>query len=483
MSTAPDTPAAPPVAGIPPQAAAAAEPIAPAAESVPVIPEEPAEPVRTAEERLLESIMSDPRAETGPDETAVDDTFPPESFAAPAEEDDESPPEDEPARGEEPATSGPVWDRRGAVTDPLHEAVATLRAEADATICGLEARLREAQAELQSTRAEGRQVTADRDDLVQRLELAAVEFDRLHRELDEARQQAEAAQAALTSAQAAQAEAHTTAQAAVQAAQEQADAARRERDAAVASAARPAAEERRVRVELAGLEETVRQIQAERVMEARHLRVRVGAGAAALALIAGALGYAVGRAGPLFQPAPLPELPYAASNATPGGAIASMRPLTATVVRVVQPPGPAVPVWPSIRDARLTVREEPGALVILFNEPLFSRGIDLAPDARQDLRRLAALLKPYTTGYRIEVEGHADASRVTGGQAYASNRELGLTRARAAADVLAKEGGLPVASLSVSSTGDASPLVPGDTPEARRRNRTVVIKLHAARSQ
>ena len=100
------------------------------------------------------------------------------------------------------------------------------------------------------------------------------------------------------------------------------------------------------------------------------------------------------------------------------------------------------------------------------------------PQLGEDLRRLATLLKPYVTAYRIEVEGHTDAATAAGGQASASNRELGLTRARAALDVLVKAGGLPAAYFSVSSAGDTSPLSPGESIEARRRNRTVVIKLH-----
>jgi len=69
------------------------------------------------------------------------------------------------------------------------------------------------------------------------------------------------------------------------------------------------------------------------------------------------------------------------------------------------------------------------------------------------------------------------ASRTT----YASNHELGLVRARAAMEVLAKEGGLPLSSLSISSAGDTNPPFPGDSADARRRCRTVVIKLHHAK--
>lgn len=466
----------PPEAGAPPRAA---EPVPPAAEPATTEPGQTEGTGRTAEERLLESIVRDPRREAGPDATSVDDTFPPDAFEPSDEEPDELPAADEPVRADDPVPSVPVWDQPGsdAVGELAGEGAAAVSDESDRVICGLEARLQEALAELQTVRDEGRQVTADRDDLVQRLELAAGEFDRLHQELDEARQRAGEAQAALKTARdAMQAEN----QAALQAAQEQADAVRRERDAAVAQAARPEAEERRLRVELKDREGTIRQLQAAHMAETQRMRVRVGAGAAALALVAVALGYGFGRAGRPARPASHSDLLVAPSNAVSAGALAPTLPRTSAVARVVQPAGP---VWPAIRDPGLTVREEPGALVIVFNEPLFARGSELALDARRDLRRLAALLKPYAAAYRIEVEGHTDAARAASGQSRAGNRELGLLRARAAQDVLVKEGGLPAATVSISSAGDANPLVPGDTPDERRRNRTVVIKLHAARGQ
>ncbi len=413
----------------------------------------------------MESIVSDHRAEIDVDETAVDDTFPVASCDPPADEMEETPPVVELAQGDEPAPVAPEWDSPSV---PADRPPFPVEGEPAEVLQGLEARLQEAQAELRTLRDDCRQVTDDRDDLARRLELAAVEFDRLNQEADDARQESGAAREALMAARAALAEA-----------QEQAGAAGQERAAALAQAARAEANERRARGELETLEGTVRQVQAARAAGAQRQRVRLTAGAAALAFVAVAFGYAVGRAASPARPEQHQESMHAPIAAAASGAPAPTRASPAPAVPAV----PAAPAWPTIRDSRLTVREEPGALVILFNEPLFARGSELTPAARQDLRRLATLLKPYVTAYRIEVEGHTDASTVAGGQAYGSNRELGLTRARAALDVLVKAGGLPAASFSISSAGDATPLVPGESQDARRRNRTVAIKLHGLGAQ
>jgi len=464
MITPPDAPSDPPAAGIPP---ADAEPDVPASEPE----QETSQPDRTAEERLLESIVSDPRGDADVDETAVDDTFPVASCDPPADEQEEPPSADEPMQQNEPAPSTPEWDLPSVPASRLSGDGA-----AGETLRDLETQLQEFRAELQASRDESSKVTADRDDLAQRLELAAVEFDRLHQELDDARRNEGSAQNAATAAQATLAAARADAQAA----QEQAETAVREREAALARLAQADANERRVRGESDALKGTLRQLQSAREESLRRLRTRAVAGASVLVILAGALGYTVGRAGSPARPSPRPAPLLAVPATVPVRSIAPLRQPTSTVVRALQPAGTAT-AWPAIHDPRLTVREEPNALVILFNEPLFLHGSDLTPVARQDLRRLAALLKPHAAAYRMEVEGHADASATAGGTAAAGMRELGLTRARAALVILTKEGGLPPASFSLSSSVDASPLLPGEASDARRRSRTVIIKLHGTK--
>lgn len=396
------------------------------------------EPPPTAEERLLETIVSDPRNVPDLDEAAD---------AAPLPED---------GRPEEP---GDV---------PVE--VANVPSEGDGLL----------RAELEMVRADLRAVTADRDDVVHRLELAAVEFERLHEELDAARRERDEGRAGLSAVQAAQADSV----AAVEKAREETNALRRQVDEVRASRAAEQAQletrERKSRDALREAEVALRDLRAEQTSATRRRIVLIPAGAVLLVLLAGAGGYGLGRAVTSNPdalrvsgdkvPAVKPEAPFVPA-VTASGSVARTPP-TAVVVTP----------WPAIRDDRITAREEADSLWLVFNEGPFTRAAELSPAGRQDLRRLAAALKPYTHTFRIEVEGHTDPSPVTGGRGYANNRELGLSRARAAQDVLIREGGLPASSLSLSSAGDTNPPFPGETPEARRRNRTVVIKLHAIRS-
>ncbi len=388
----------------------------------------------TAEERLLDSIVSDPRAAGEADEAAgaCDEAGSVEPSVAP------------------PPPTGCTVASDGSLEE-----------------------IRRLEDECRSIRETLARVTADRDDLSGRLDLAAVEFERLNQDIDTSESARGRLQGAWEAAQAALLETQT----ALSETQAQAVRAREDGDAA-----RGRLEE----IEAAGQREqdhwraTLREMQADldRATQ-RHGRL-VWAGAIAIALVAAGGGYGLGRSSH-----PLPVGGKNMAVAEP----ALSRPAVAAPVRAV--PTNAVrlagakampPVWPMIRDACISVREEPEALVIRFNDPLFARAVEMAPASRQDLRRVAGLLKPYAAAYRVEVEGHADPSPVGSRVSYASNHELGLMRARAALEVLAKDGGLPLSALSISSAGDTNPPFPGDSPDARRRCRTVVLKLHRSKS-
>ena len=134
--------------------------------------------------------------------------------------------------------------------------------------------------------------------------------------------------------------------------------------------------------------------------------------------------------------------------------------------------------WPTVQAAGAQVRAAASEWTIVFDDGVFSRGIEISGAAKQSLRRIAEQLKPHMDRFLLDVEGHTDASPVARGASYASNRELGMDRARAVVDFLASEGGLPADAVSASSAGDADPPFPNTTPESRRKNRTVVLKLH-----
>jgi flagellar motor protein MotB len=332
----------------------------------------------------------------------------------------------------------------------------------DSIVSDLPGKIRQMEDELQSVRDDLARTAADRDDLGARLDLAAVEFDRLNREIDASDVEIGKVRAALKAAQDALAAAEGAAAAAL-----------REREAAVGKLEEFSAASQR---EMDHLRTTLRQRDLEAESTTQRRWRFVPAGAIAIALLAAGGGYALGRAGQtpssvapdVSVALPAPPLPVVAA---PVRAVPADRVRTAKVM--VTPPA-----WPLIRDPRLTVRQEPAVLAICFNDPVFARAAEIQPAGRQDLRRLAALLKPHLAAYRVEVEGHTDSAPVASRVSYTSNHELGLIRARAAMEVLAKEGGLPLSSLSISSAGDTHPPFPGDSMEARRRCRTVVVKLH-----
>lgn len=399
----------------------------------------------TAEERLLDSIVGDPRVVASPDDVETSRWMPVDSAEAPRTE-----PEVEPFADAVPAPTA-----AGArVMDDSQE------------------RSQRLDDEVRSVRDELARVTADRDDLATRLDLAAVEFDRLNQEIDASALERSKLSATLSAAQ----DALATAQDALKEVQDEATKALQARDAAVGEleSSRNVGQREQDRVL-----ESLRQMQADdRYATQRRLRLFV-AGAAAVAVLGVVGGYALGRvtsSGLGAWKNPSVTLPVA----LPPAAAAPVCTVPTNLVRRTNATATSS-AWPSIRDPRMTVTEELGTLVVRFNQAVFVRGAEIQPAGRQDLRRLAAHLKPYATAYRVEVEGHADRTPAASGGSYASSHELGLLRARAAMELLAKEGGLPSSSLSISSAGDTNPPFPGDSAEARRRCRTVVVKLHHAK--
>lgn len=405
----------------------------------------------TAEERLLDTIVSDSRPAAESDEPAADPGAP---LEAPAAVDGIDPSGND--RAPQP------------VDDDLMKKMGWLDEE------------------VRSVRDELARVTADRDDLARRLDLAAIEFERMSQEMDAGDAMRGRLEASLEAAEGALTEARDRAAATLKAAQdqavpalkeaqEQAAKALQERDAAIARAEETRGSSQR---EQDHWRATVRQLQtaAERATRPRWLLVF--AGAAAIAFLAAVGGYALGRASSAMA-VESKVITEAAPMSPPLVVTPPVRAASTNVASLTRRGG-AAPAWPVIRDPRMTVGEEPGALVIRFKNPVFARGAEILPAGRQDLRRLAAMLKPHTSTCRVEVEGHTDASPVAARVSYGSNHELGLIRARAAMEVLSKEGGLPEAVLSISSAGDTNPPFAGDSGDARRC-RTVVVKLHHAK--
>ena len=76
---------------------------------------------------------------------------------------------------------------------------------------------------------------------------------------------------------------------------------------------------------------------------------------------------------------------------------------------------------------------------------------------------------------RISIEGHTDDVPIQSGR-FGSNWELSLARALAVVRYLVSQG-VPPERLSANGFGEYQPLDGTDTPEARRRNRRIELKL------
>jgi outer membrane protein OmpA-like peptidoglycan-associated protein len=97
---------------------------------------------------------------------------------------------------------------------------------------------------------------------------------------------------------------------------------------------------------------------------------------------------------------------------------------------------------------------------------------EIPDQAKSVLDDLISKIKGYGKAVYIEIEGHTDS---TGTAAY--NEELGMKRAMAVRDYLAKQGGLPLHAMNVISYGETQPVADNDTAEGRSKNRRVVVRV------
>lgn len=96
----------------------------------------------------------------------------------------------------------------------------------------------------------------------------------------------------------------------------------------------------------------------------------------------------------------------------------------------------------------------------------------LTMDAKLVLQDIAKVLNryPYT---EIFIEGHADSS---GNQL--NNKKLSQARAKNVA-LFMKSNGVVAERMAIAGYGATKPLVSNDTPEGRKKNRRVVVKIRA----
>ncbi|MEI8120432.1 MAG: tetratricopeptide repeat protein [bacterium] len=115
---------------------------------------------------------------------------------------------------------------------------------------------------------------------------------------------------------------------------------------------------------------------------------------------------------------------------------------------------------------------------IIFEEGIFARRCELVSDANARLDAVSRTLSERGTGCWIIVEGYTDSDPISANSIYQDNFDLGMHRGLVVAEVLKMSTTIPSQDILVGSAGDnISPLFPGDEPEVKMKNRTVVIHV------
>ena len=118
-----------------------------------------------------------------------------------------------------------------------------------------------------------------------------------------------------------------------------------------------------------------------------------------------------------------------------------------------------------------------GLQIVLPNDVLFATGsANLKPDGQSLLKELVAALEDVP--YQIVVIGHTDNVPIGPGLAkrYPSNWELAGARASSVVRMMAEEG-IPPQQLLAISMGETRPLAANDTPEGRKQNRRIEVRI------
>jgi type VI secretion system protein ImpK len=133
---------------------------------------------------------------------------------------------------------------------------------------------------------------------------------------------------------------------------------------------------------------------------------------------------------------------------------------------------------PDVDAGRIQVLGEGGDIVIrMVGQGLFeSASADLAADYDPTFRRMAEAAN--IAGGPLRVYGHTDDQRLSASLAYPSNQALSLSRAQTVADGLV-EAGIAESRISVEGFADTQPIATNATPEGRRQNRRVEVRVAA----
>jgi chemotaxis protein MotB len=125
-----------------------------------------------------------------------------------------------------------------------------------------------------------------------------------------------------------------------------------------------------------------------------------------------------------------------------------------------------------------------GDRFVFSSEVLFQPGAaDLAPEGQTQIAQVVATLKqvvpqiPPAINWIIRVDGHTDATPLSGTGAFKDNWELSQARALAVVRYMTDVLGFPPNRLAAAGFGEFQPVAEGDSPQALAQNRRIEMKL------
>lgn len=125
-----------------------------------------------------------------------------------------------------------------------------------------------------------------------------------------------------------------------------------------------------------------------------------------------------------------------------------------------------------------------GDRFVFQSEVLFDPGsADLGQDGQAALSEFAEIFRSFRDAlpdelpWVLRVDGHTDDVPLSGGGRYRDNWELSQARALSVVRYLSQEQSFPPERLAANGFGEYQPVDPGDSPEARARNRRIELKL------
>ena len=125
-----------------------------------------------------------------------------------------------------------------------------------------------------------------------------------------------------------------------------------------------------------------------------------------------------------------------------------------------------------------------GDRFVFSSEVLFQPGAaDLSPEGQAQIAQVVQTLNqvvpeiPPALNWVIRVDGHTDATPLSGSGEFKDNWQLSQARALAVVRYMTDTLGFPPARLAAAGFGEFQPVAEGDAPEALAQNRRIELKL------